>query len=185
MNARFRFGRRMVVLGAFLTAAAIVASTSGSPQANAPSPSKPADDVASEGSRVIAIKFHADWCPLCQKMGSAFEDLQKDVNEEPVLYVTFDHTDDFARRQSQYLAHAMGLQTIWKEHGGTTGYILLIDAGSHKVIQKLTHDQGVNDMSKALQGALKSASEVAKTDHPRSDHPEHPKPKSDHPEHPE
>lgn len=184
MFARIRLSPTIALTGALVVAAAIVAVGSGSTQATAQ------QDKSSEGPRVIAAKFHADWCALCQKMGPTFEDLQAEVDEEPVLYVTFDLTDDFDRRQSQYLAHAMNVQDVWKEQAGKTGFVLLIDCDSRQVVQTLTHDQSAADMSKAVHAALKSAGSGdhptgEHPDHPKkSDHPEHPKPKSDHPDHP-
>jgi len=106
------------------------------------------------GPEVIAIKFHADWCGYCKQMGPVFEELQAKYDQESALYVVFDQTRDFERRQSEYLASAMGLDRVWAEHGGKTGFVLLIDAETRQVIDKLTHQQGLKDMGGALQRAV-------------------------------
>ncbi|MCI0363506.1 MAG: thioredoxin family protein [Phycisphaerales bacterium] len=119
---------------------------------------KPTAAAAEQAPKVIAIKFHADWCGFCKQMGGVFEEMQAKFDQEPVLYVTFDQTRDFNRTQSRYLAYTMGLDSVWTEHGGKTGFVLLIDPKTHAVIQKLTHEQNLKQMGAALQEAVKAAS---------------------------
>ncbi len=38
-----------------------------------------------EGPKIIAIKFHADWCGYCKAMGPVFEELQAKYDRLPVL----------------------------------------------------------------------------------------------------
>jgi len=107
------------------------------------------------GPKIIAVKFHADWCGYCKAMGPVFEELQAKFDREPALYVTFDQTREFNRVQTQYLAQAMGLESVWTENAGSTGFVLLIDAKTKKVITKLTHEQNLKAMGAALQEAVK------------------------------
>jgi len=111
-----------------------------------------------KGPEIIAIKFHADWCGYCKEMGPVFKELQAKFDQQPVLYVTFDHTREYNRIQSQYMAEVMGLSPVWKKHGGSTGFILLIDAETKQIKEKLTHDQGLKEMGAALQEAVKQVS---------------------------
>jgi thiol-disulfide isomerase/thioredoxin len=99
-----------------------------------------------ETPRVIAVKFHADWCGSCKAMGSTFEELQAKFDTLPVLYVVLDQTRDFNRKQSAFLAHSLGLDDVWVEYGGKTGFILLIDGSTKEVITKLTHRQSLKEM---------------------------------------
>lgn len=114
--------------------------------------------TAAPQAKVIAVKFHADWCGYCKQMGPVFQEMQAKYDREPVLFVEFDQTREFGRLQSAYLAHALGLETIWAEHGGKTGFVLLIDAQSGKVVRHLSHEQGLKVMGAALQEAVASAS---------------------------
>jgi thiol-disulfide isomerase/thioredoxin len=104
---------------------------------------------------VIAVKFHADWCGSCKAMGSTFEELQAKFDTLPVLYVVLDHTREFNRKQSAYLAHTMGLDDVWAEYGGKTGFVLLIDGETKEVITKLTHQQNLKEMGTLLAEAVK------------------------------
>jgi len=109
-------------------------------------------------AKVIAVKFHADWCGYCKAMGPVFEELQAKHDQEPVLYIEFDQTREFGKRQSAYMADAMGLDEVWAEHGGKTGFVLLIDATTKRVMQRLSHEQNLKQMGAALSDAVRSAS---------------------------
>lgn len=111
-----------------------------------------------EGPKIIAVKFHADWCGYCKTMGPVFEELEAKFDQEPVLYVTFDQTREHNRKQSQYLEHVMGLDHVWSEHACTTGFILLIDGKTKQIVDKLTHDQDLKTMGATLQEAVKKVS---------------------------
>ncbi|MCI0629520.1 MAG: thioredoxin family protein [Phycisphaerales bacterium] len=127
------------------------------PEQDTKNPCGPMSGACGDAPKIIAVKFHADWCGFCKQMGGVFEEMQAKFDKEPVLYVTFDQTRDFNRTQSRYLAHTMGLDCVWKEHGGKTGFVLLIDPNTHKVVQTLTHEQNLKQMGAALQEAVKAA----------------------------
>ncbi len=115
-------------------------------------------DAGAPRAEVIAVKFHADWCGYCKAMGPVFEELQAKYDKEPALYITFDQTREFGRTQSAYHARALGLADVWGEYGGKTGFVLLIDAESGRVMERLSHEQGLKQMGAALQEAVRSAS---------------------------
>lgn len=120
--------------------------------------SVPAQDPPDQPPRLIAIKFHADWCGYCKAMGPVFEELQAKYDQEPVLYLEFDQTREFDRRQSAFMAHTLGLERVWDEHGGTTGFVLLIDPESKRVLKRLGHEQNLKQMGAAIQETLRSSS---------------------------
>lgn len=113
---------------------------------------------ATQTPAVIAVKFHADWCGSCKAMGNVFEELQAKFDGQPVLYVVLDHTREFHRLQSRYLANALGLENIWKEYGNKTGFILLIDGKTRAHITTLTKEHDLKQMGEALLAAVTKAS---------------------------
>jgi len=153
----FWFGQSMLSL-AVLGAAALAFSSIGVAQDATRSARVSAERTEQQGPAVIAIKFHADWCGYCKAMGSVFEELQAKYDQQPVLFVTFDQTRSYKAQQSKYLAHAMDLQDVWNRHGGKTGFVLLIDAETNDVVERLDHQQSLKDMGAALQRAVRSAS---------------------------
>jgi len=149
-----------------LTALALLASAAGLAAVGWPGPVAPAPAQAAQArteqapprAKVIAAKFHADWCGFCKQMGPVFEELQAKYDQQPVLFVELDQTRQFDRRQSAYLAREMGLEGVWERNGGKTGFVLLIDPASGQVVRRLTHDQGLKQMGAALQDAVSNAS---------------------------
>lgn len=104
------------------------------------------EDVA----ELVVVKFHADWCGSCQTMGETFENLGAKLDSEPVLFVELDQTTSAGRKQAGFLLNAMGGKSVWKEYGGKTGFILLLNPEDMSVVGKLTKENGFKDMVKAI-----------------------------------
>jgi len=116
--------------------------------------------AAADGPELIAAKFHADWCGSCKAMGPVFEELQAKFDTQPVLYITLDQTRDHQRQQAAWLAGQLGLGQVWAEHGGKTGFILLIDAETKAVVARLSRDQDIKAMGAALTEAVTAATKA-------------------------
>ncbi len=66
-------------------------------------------------------------------------------------------TNECTIRQSKFLASALGLDGGWKSPAPKTGYVLLVDPKSRRVLGKLTKNDTVKAMSTALDRALAKA----------------------------
>jgi len=104
---------------------------------------------------VIAVKFHGDWCGSCKKMGPVSTDLGNKLDGMPVLFVELDLTNNTTKHQAKLLASALSLGTVYEGNPGT-GFILLVDADSKKVVKKLTADMTLKQMQAAIQGLIAS-----------------------------
>ena len=149
-----RQSHRLTIAG--VSALLILTLALGALGLRAPQDARPT--MHDEGPEIIAIKFHADWCGYCKAMGPVFDELQAKYDQQPVLFVVFDQTREFNRRQSQYLADALGLEDVWDEHGGKTGFVLLIDAKTNKIIERLGHERSLKEMGASLLDAAKGDS---------------------------
>lgn len=105
--------------------------------------------------KLIAVKHHGDWCGSCKKMGTTFTDLRNKFDGQPILFVTLDLTNVSTRNQSELLASALGLKSIYQNNPGT-GFILLINPQTHQVVKKLTANQDLKMMSAEIKTLLKS-----------------------------
>lgn len=149
---------KTTTLVALASALALGAALAGPIRTSLAQPASSPAQADATRPAIIAVKFHADWCGYCKAMGPVFEELQAKFDQEPVLFVQFDQTREFGRRQAAYMATALGLDSVWAEDGGKTGFVLLIDAESKQVIERLTHEQSLKQMGAALQNAVRSAS---------------------------
>lgn len=143
---------RMTLVG-LMSSLVVLTAGIGVARALAPAPSRSAT-----APELIAVKFHADWCGSCKAMGPSFIDLRNKFDDRPVLFVRFDFTSASDRVQSEYHAAALGLDSVWDEYGNKTGFILLIDADTKRIIDKL----GPSDDFTAMKSMFTKAIEAAK-----------------------
>lgn len=146
-----------------ISAAGIAFAQSGSAPSGTPAPakqpgsgSKPsgaAQAHAAEAPKVIALAFYADWCPGCKALKPKLEEAMKDAASQPFLNVKLDQTDK-GSRQAEYMLAALGLGDLWKEHAGKTGFVLLVDAKTRKVVSTITYKQDVKEIKSTLMAAL-------------------------------
>lgn len=78
-------------------------------------PAQEQNQPQTEKPEVIALKFHADWCATCRRMGPIFEDLAVVAEEEPVLFTELDLTSRSTRQQAEYLMTLLNLDRVWQQ----------------------------------------------------------------------
>jgi thiol-disulfide isomerase/thioredoxin len=113
------------------------------------------NDNKASAPDVMAVKFHADWCGSCKTIAPMLSDLKNKRDGEPVLFVTLDLTNQTTTAQAALMASALGIDKVYDKHAPKTGYVLLIDAKTKKVVDKLTKKQTMKQMNAAIGDALK------------------------------
>lgn len=104
--------------------------------------------------RLIGLLMYADWCKSCKVLEPKLDEVKRDFEEKGVLFTRFDMTDDFTRTQSRLFASWVGLEKIFEENEGRTGYMLLIDPGTKQVVSKLVKTQTSDELGQTIQSAL-------------------------------
>ena len=106
-----------------------------------------------ETSKIAAIKFHADYCGACKKLDPKITELKSNLKDQGVVFVRFDFTDDASKSKTKTLASTEGLDGVLSANKGT-GYIVLYDLKTKKVVGKLNNKQDVAEMEKTIKTYL-------------------------------
>jgi thiol-disulfide isomerase/thioredoxin len=107
-----------------------------------------------ESPKLILVKFHADWCKICRAMGPVFEDLQNKMDGQNILFVKLDFTNNKTKHQAHMLGDALGIASVLKKNYRHTGFILIINPKTKKVLKKLTKDDDVYAMEAKVKAFL-------------------------------
>ncbi len=104
--------------------------------------------------RLIALLFRADWCPTCKVLEPQYRVLQQDLEGEPILFVRLDFTDEETTKESTQRAAHLGLESIYNQVKGSTGFALLVTPSTKTVVGVITIDETPTQMKAMFTRAL-------------------------------
>tara|TARA_B110000037_G_C17103562_1_gene498976 strand:- start:1847 stop:2272 length:426 start_codon:yes stop_codon:yes gene_type:complete len=112
---------------------------------------------ATEEPELIGLNFHAKWCSACKKIDSNLDEALATSSRPDFKLVTLDLDNKATQHESESIADAVGLLDIYKTTGVKTGFILLVDATTHEVIDKIDRKDKSDAMAAKLDKALAAA----------------------------
>ena len=107
-----------------------------------------------EPPKVLAVLFYADWCASRKVLEPKINQVKREFQGKPVLFTRFDFTDKFTGDQSGRYAALIGLDNYYRENDGKTGFMLLIDTQTKKLLGKITKDKSADEIKTMLTHAL-------------------------------
>ncbi|MGH8018818.1 MAG: thioredoxin family protein [Opitutaceae bacterium] len=112
----------------------------------------PAAEIAK--SKIVGLLFYADWCGFCKVLEPKLDAVKKDFAGKSIMFTRVDITDDFTKEQSALLAAQLGLSAAYAENAPKTGFMLLIDPSTGRVLDKLAKTQTEDELKAAINKAL-------------------------------
>jgi thiol-disulfide isomerase/thioredoxin len=106
--------------------------------------------------KVVGLMFWADTCASCKVLDPKIHAVKKEFVEQPILFATFDHSDDVTKLQAAMLAAELGVGDIYKAQEKASGFLILVDAKTKQPVGKLTRDMSEEDIRKEINKALRS-----------------------------
>jgi len=140
----------------FLTIFTVIFLTLGlSLYANGNSENNLSDENSDEIS-VIGVKMDAEWCGKCQAMNPKLDNVMPEFKDDGILFVKFNMTDEFTTKQAGLLAERMNLKSLFDDHKGSTGYMVLLDADSGEVLDTLQSELTEEELISKIRSALEA-----------------------------
>lgn len=115
-------------------------------------------EVKVELPKVVAVEFYADWCASCKVLIPKFNEAKSAYQSKAILFARFDLTNDSTKEQASYFAAFAGLEEVYRKGGGRTGFVVLIDGKTKKVIKVIGKDKSVDEIKVMINEALAGAS---------------------------
>ena len=105
---------------------------------------------------IVVATFSSAWCSACKILKPSLVKVIPDFQGEPVSFVEFDFT--FGQEaEIRHVAVEQGFAEIYDRFKGGTGFSLLIDPETGKIVDTLT----MNHSSKAMRAAIAQAIAIA------------------------
>jgi thiol-disulfide isomerase/thioredoxin len=112
--------------------------------------------VQTEEIDVIAVYMYADWCSACQNIKPKMAKAEREFENEPILFTKMDMTDDFTAHQSKLLASRIGVLDIFEKNEGKTGFVLLVDANTNEILDRITTDDDKDGIVKKINDTFRN-----------------------------
>lgn len=108
---------------------------------------------------LYAVTFHADWCGTCRKLEPELTSARAngDLDNQNVLFVTLDLTNDTTKHQAALMASALGISDFYESNRGKTGFVLLVNGKTGETVGRIKGDTKAAKIEKKV---MKEASKI-------------------------
>ena len=92
---------------------------------------------------------------MCRELDALYPELHKLLEDDPVLFVKLDLSNDKTIKHTELLVSALGIQEYWDDMAGVTGVINVIDAKTKKRVAQLNVTHSAETMAEIIRKHLK------------------------------
>ncbi len=97
-------------------------------------------DLKSERPVLIALRIRHDMCPICKSIESRFDPIVTIVNDNAILLVTIDLSNEATLRQSSMLIASLGLEGLWPTDFTGVGSVTMVAGASKEALATIQTD---------------------------------------------
>ncbi|MDQ8203045.1 thioredoxin domain-containing protein [Pelagicoccus sp. SDUM812003] len=106
--------------------------------------------------KLIGAYFYANWCSACKQLEPELQTALEALKTEPFLMITLDVSNKVTQYRSGLLAQAAGIGRVYQETGVKTGFLLLIEAETGEVVDRITKTHGSRDIVSLIRQRLQT-----------------------------
>lgn len=106
-------------------------------------------EMVEERPRLVAALFRSSWCGACRIIEPRIEDVRADYEGAAMEFVRFDFT--LGRRENlRERAREAGIEDIYDQLEGRTGFLVLMDRDSGQVFEIITTNYNRENIAAAF-----------------------------------
>ncbi|VAW01990.1 hypothetical protein MNBD_ALPHA06-1891 [hydrothermal vent metagenome] len=111
-----------------------------------------------EDQPVTSVMFYSNWCGACQILDPKLEKAKLGFTDRPVDFVKFNFSYAMVQgAKLQALAEEKNLTNIYAKNKGKTGFVLLIEPKTERVMDVITMRDSVEEITAKLERSLQRA----------------------------
>ncbi len=106
-------------------------------------------EIVEERPRLVAALFRSSWCGACRIIEPRIEDVREDYEGAAMEFVRFDFT--LGRRENlRERAREAGIEDLYDQLEGRTGFLVLMDRDSGQVFEIITTNYNRENIASAF-----------------------------------
>lgn len=100
------------------------------------------------------INFYADWCSRCKQLDPKVEAVYETIDQEKMPLIVFNMTNKDTIEKTKALAVEKDLEPALQKYGAKTGFFVIYDHNTHKVVEKITHKKNEAEIKEIFNSVI-------------------------------